>query len=44
MWLMNELISVGRTFTSVEAPGDFILIILPVNAAPSPSWGVFSAR
>lgn len=42
--LVTELINAGRTFKNVEAPGDFILVILPVNAAPSPSWGVFTAR
>lgn len=42
--LMTKLINAGRTFTNVEAPGDFILVILPANAAPSPAWGIFTAR
>lgn len=42
--LMTKLINAGRTFTNVEAPGDFILVILPAKAAPSPAWGIFTAR
>lgn len=42
--LMAELINAGRTFRNVEAPGDFIHIILPVNAAASPFTARWGAR